>query len=255
MRKFEIFALSIFISASIVFTASADIRVVSDIDDTAKISHVQNRAALIMNGLFSSRAFTGIKELYNSFQTNRGYSFDYVSGAPEAVRFRVSRFIHSSGLPLGEIHLRAASGKETLRDYKFKVIREIILAHPNDRFIFIGDDTQSDFDVYDDLFRYAPDRVLSIYIRKVTNHKLPPSVYPFMTAFDVARTEFSMGRFTTADVAPIALSILSERRLGRIVPHFSFCPKSQSLFSNEQIEYWDRAIEEKVQKICQGRKP
>lgn len=233
--------------------ASADVRVVSDIDDTAKITNVGDPIPMIWNGLFSKRAFTGMRELYLTFALERKYAIDYVTGTPDVFAFRAKRFLHANGFPEGDLHTKPLFGGESLRDYKIRVVREILDAHPKDVVILVGDDTQTDFDVYDDVFRYAPDRVLAIYIRKVTNHKLPPSAYAFLTAFDIARTEYRMGRFAVEDAAPVALAIVGERRDTRIVPKFSYCPVHEWAGMDPRMEAWNAEIDARLQKVCRGR--
>jgi hypothetical protein len=238
------------------FTArstAAAIRVVSDIDDTMKISNVGDPLSMAINGMFTSRPFTGMRELYQSFKWQRRYVFSYVTGLPDALRFRAEKFLNVGGFPKGELHLKPLFGKESLADYKQRVIRGIIDSNPDDQFILIGDDTQADFEVYDSIFRYAPSRVLAIYIRKVTNRKLPPSAYAFLTAYDIARFEFLFDRLEVEDAAPVALAILGEQRDSRIVPRFNYCPLSPSFVSDPRIEGWYRDIDARIQKICESR--
>lgn len=254
MRSLRRSSITLILALSLLAgSAGAGIRVVSDLDDTTKITNVGDPLAALVNGLFGNRAFAGMREMYTSFAIERKYTFDYVSGASEALRFRAARFLENGGFPVGALHLRPLLGSGTVREYKTRVIRQLMDRNPTDAFIFVGDDTTVDFEVYDDLFRYAPDRILAIYIRKVTNHKLPPSTYPFLTAFDLARTEFSMGRLTAAEASPVALAILGERRDRRIIPGFSYCPSSVGFVGDPQIEAWNRAINTRVQSICRKR--
>ncbi len=230
-------------------SASAGIRVVSDIDDTTKITDVGDPLAAIANGLFGKRAFAGMRELYQSFAIDRKYTFDYVTGAPDVVRFLAAKFLSDAGFPDGKLHTRPFLGFGGLRKYKTRVIHKLMDENPNDVFIFVGDDTASDFEVYDELFRSAPERVLAIYIRKVTNRNLPPSAYPFLTAFDIARIEFQMGRLEVIQAAPVALAILGEKKDNRIIPKYSYCPLNPSLI-DPQMDGWDTSVKIRVQAIC-----
>jgi hypothetical protein len=253
MRDFLTSTLIVFFSLFSA-AASAGVRVVSDIDDTAKITDVGDPLLMVFNGLFTKRAFTGMAELYSTWAIERGYAFDYVTGSPEGLEFRATRFLHANGFPDGGLYLRPPFRYGSLREYKADVIRKLMARYPDDVFLLIGDDTQADFEAYDDLFRYEPDRILAIYIRKVTNHKLPPSAVPFLTAFDIARTESVMGRLKVPEAAPIALAILRERKLRRIVPSFSYCPVNAPFELDPQMQRWDTAIDARIQKICRSRK-
>jgi hypothetical protein len=234
--------------------AIAGIRVVSDIDDTTKITDVGDPLAMVLNGLFSKKAFTGMQEFYSSLASSRGYSFDYVTGAVDLLRFRAKRFLRAGGFPEGELHTKENFGGVGVREHKTRVLRALFARYPDDLFILVGDDTQADFEVYDDLFRSFPDRVLSIYIRRVTNRQLPPSAYPFLTAFDLARTEFLMGRLETKEAAPVALAILAEKNDGRIIPRYSYCPADAFFGLDPQMKKWNDAIDARVRKICVTRK-
>lgn len=252
MRAFRlsVFAFTLLLGSAV--PALAGIRVVSDIDDTLKITNVGDPLAMVVNGLFSSRAFAGMRELYVAFGAQRSYAFDYVTGAPEILGFRVRKFLYAGGFPPGGIHLKP-SGRESTRAYKVRVIRALFDANPSDRFILIGDDTQADFDAYDDLFRAAPDRILAIYIRQVTHRRLPPSASGFLTAFDIARTEYLMDRFTVDQTAPVAFRILNEPRVKRIIPAFGYCPVRSFVSMDSLVGDWDRAIDARVLEICLAR--
>lgn len=235
-------------------SAQAGIRVVSDIDDTTKITNVGDPLASAWNALFTTRAFTGMSELYSTFSIRRGYAFDYLSGSPEILTGNVKEFLERNGFPKGGMHLRPLFGSGTVREYKTRQLKRIMELHPLDQFILIGDDTQNDSVVYDDVFRMAPDRILSIYIRKVANGPLPPSEYPFLSAFDIARTEYLMGRMEVEEAAATASSIIEEPRDRRIMPRFTYCPDAPiPIHMDPEMERWTGVIYERVEKICKAR--
>lgn len=230
------------------------VRVISDIDDTTKITNVGSPLLSVWNGLFGARSFSGMSDLYSALAIERGYAFDYVTGAPVAMKGRVRHFLKKNGFPEGELHLKPLSGAGNLRVYKTRAVLKILATYPKDKFILIGDDTQHDFAVYDDVYKSMPDRIIAIYIRKVTNRPLPPSTYPFLSAFDIAFTEYLMNRMTVNEVAPSAISILSERRDRRIVPRFTHCPSSNfPLVVDPRVKKWKNAITDRIQKICKVR--
>lgn len=235
-------------------SAQAGIRVVSDIDDTTKITNVGDPVIGAWNALFTSRAFAGMSELYSTLALERAYTYEYLTGAPEILGGKVRGFLERNGFPQGEIHLRPLFGSGSLREFKTHELEKIMTAHPEDHFIFIGDDGQHDADVYNDVFRMSPDRILSIYIRTVTNRPLPPSEYSFLSAFDIARTEYIMGRLEASEVAPTALAIIAEPRDRRIMPEFTYCPVAQEAFGiDPRVEKWTKQIFSRIEKICEAR--
>jgi hypothetical protein len=247
-------AILILAFAGLSVSASAGVRVVSDIDDTTKITDVGSSVAAAWNTFFSTRAFTGMTELYSTLAIERGYSFDYLTAAPRFLSYRVHQFLDDNRFPPGEVHLRSGSGG--IREYKVRELKKIFLNHPDDQFILVGDDTQHDFEAYDDLYRAFPDRILAIYIRQITNRPLPPSAYPFLSAFEIARTEYLMGRLQVAEIAPAAIAIISDPRDRRIVPRFAYCPpKKFFLFSDPKVDKWNETISDRIQAICKTRSP
>ncbi len=237
-----------------VVSAEAGIRVVSDIDDTTKITNVGETLPSIWNGLFTSHAFSGMPELYSTWAKKRGYTFEYLTGAPSVLRPNVKSFIRKNRFPSGGLHLKPLLGAGSLREFKTRELKRIVDAHPDDLFIFVGDDTQHDFEVYDDIYKIVPSRILAIYIRKVTNHPVPPSSYPFLSAFDIARTEYLMGRLEVPQVAPTALAIIAEPRDLRIMPKFTYCPVRPHRFGEDPlIEKWTHLITMRIEKICEMR--
>jgi len=234
-------------------TSLAGVRVISDIDDTTKITNVGSPLLAIWNGLFSTRSFAGMPELYSAFAIERHYSFDYVTGAPEILENNVREFLKVNRFPKGGLHLRGPFERD-LRTYKKRKVLKILAAHPNDQFILIGDDTQHDFEVYDDIYKTMPDRIIAVYIRKITNRPLPPSAYPFLSAFDIAFTEYLMDRMTVDEISPTALGILAEPSDRRVFPRFSHCPPTRHYILNDpKIDKWKTAITERIQEICRVR--
>src|SRR5689334_17199968 len=64
---------------------------VSDIDDTVKITHVSNCAAALENCVHGKDVFAGMKELYQEWATHSkaivpGKLLVYLSGGPKSIR-------------------------------------------------------------------------------------------------------------------------------------------------------------------------
>ncbi len=157
--------------------------VISDIDDTVMYTGVANKA-MMMWRLFVQRAesrtaFPGMASFLRAL--HRGRSADqanpmfYVSRAPWAIYGVLDRFFNMHEIPSGPIlflrewgltlqHPLPRRDKEHKRD----VIREIIDHYGEAPFILIGDSGQHDPELYADIVRRYPSRVLAIYIRDVS---------------------------------------------------------------------------------------
>src|SRR5690606_20626744 len=60
---------------------------VSDFDDTLKISHTTNRLKTVLRGLFTKQAYAGMSELYQEWVDGR--SFVVISSSPNAIRGKI----------------------------------------------------------------------------------------------------------------------------------------------------------------------
>ena len=151
--------------------------VVCDIDDTLKVSGVQDKKALLRNTfLHRYRAVPGVKSLLRSLcEREAGVAFHYVSASPWQLYPALSEFTRREGLPDGVFHLKTLRAKDRSAlailgrpdEFKIGVIEPLLCAWPRRRFAFIGDSTERDPEIYGGLARRYPDRIAMIAIRSV----------------------------------------------------------------------------------------
>ena len=149
---------------------------ISDIDDTIKISEVRDRTALVANTFLREyRAVTGMSELYARWQ-DAGVRFHYVSASPWQLFPALADFLEKSGFPAGSHNLRPVRVKdETVldlfkppQDYKIQTIRALFERFPGRRFILVGDSGERDPEIYGEIARAFQNQIETIYIRNVT---------------------------------------------------------------------------------------
>ncbi len=150
--------------------------VISDIDDTIKVSNVLDKKELIASTFEREfRAVDGMARLYRRLE-RRGAVFHYVSGSPWQLYPGLGEFRARAGFPFGSFHLRPFRLKDSTffefvkadqLPYKRGVIQEILRDFPLRQFIFIGDSGEKDPEVYASLARENPGRVRAILIRDV----------------------------------------------------------------------------------------
>lgn len=81
------------------FSVSAKTIVISDIDDTIKMTGVlNNKISVGLNGIFGKKAFAGMSELYSEFDHN-GDGIYYVSGSPQMIDCRIEDFLTEKDFP------------------------------------------------------------------------------------------------------------------------------------------------------------
>jgi phosphatidate phosphatase APP1 len=162
--------------------ASARFGVISDIDDTVIQSRVSNflqAARTVMLGNARTRLpFPGVAEFYRALRN--GVTGDernpifYVSSSPWNLYDVIGEFMDLQKIPRGPILLRDWDiGFGTLSstrhfDHKGAAIRDIMRTYPELPFIFVGDTSQHDPEIYRRIVSEFPGRVQAIYIRDVT---------------------------------------------------------------------------------------
>ena len=150
--------------------AEARFGVVSDVDDTILETGVQ-RVGHMLRQTFTGSALTrtpfpGAAALYRDLAAAVNPVF-YVSSSPWNLHSFLVGFLRHRDFPLGPVLLRDLLGAGSGREPKHGRIREILDLHPDLPFVLVGDSGESDPEIYADIVRSHPDRVLAVYIREV----------------------------------------------------------------------------------------
>ena len=144
--------------------------ILSDIDDTILETGVQRVGRMIrqtFTGSALTRApFPGAADLYRDLAAEVNPVF-YVSSSPWNLHTFLVAFLRHRGFPMGPVLLRDLLGTPAGREQKAGRIREILDLHPKLPFVLIGDSGEKDPEIYADIVRAYPDRVLAVYIREV----------------------------------------------------------------------------------------
>lgn len=152
--------------------------VISDIDDTVKVTDVANRRELLANTLFREfRAVPGMPEVYREWAA-RGTTFHYVSSSPWQLAACLDRFFADAGIPAGSMHLKLFRLKDSTplgrlgarKRSKRRAIEQILDDFPRRRFLLVGDSGERDPEVYTAIARRRPDQVRGVLIRRVAGH-------------------------------------------------------------------------------------
>ena len=153
--------------------------IISDIDDTVKITNYLDKKEFLKNTFL--REFVevpGMKELFHRCKSNYdNCSFHYVSASPYQLFEELQEFFVRVGFPSGSFHLKTIRIKDrTLlqlfadpMDYKLRQIEPLLKTYPMRKFILIGDSGEKDPEIYAELYRRYPGRIEQIWIRNVNN--------------------------------------------------------------------------------------
>lgn len=161
----------------------AGVSVVSDIDDTIKVTEVLrgNRRVVERTMLEPFEVVPGMAQLYAAWAGD-GAVFHYVSGSPWHLYPILTRFMADTGFPRGTLALRAFRPKDSSRwnllqsprRHKLAAIGALMRRFPKRRFVLVGDSGESDPEIYGELARTFGAQVQAIAIRRLPGDTYTP---------------------------------------------------------------------------------
>lgn len=150
--------------------------VLSDIDDTVKVTGVESRRSLFDNTFFQD--FSAVERMVDRFEewARRGAAFHFVSSSPWHLYEPIFEFLEEEGFPKASASLKTIRFTDRTFFNLFRKgsatkpiqIQALLDRFPGRKFIFVGDSGEEDPEVYAKLYRKHPEQVEGIYIRNVT---------------------------------------------------------------------------------------
>lgn len=161
--------------------ADAQFGIISDLDDTViqtgATSMVRMLRATLLANATTRVPFAGVAAFYAALQRGAtGTSFNpifYVSSSPWNLYDVLEQFLGLHRIPTGPTLLRDwGMSLERIpighAAHKISSIRQIMEMYPTMSFILVGDSGQEDPEIYREIAREYPQRILAAYIRDVT---------------------------------------------------------------------------------------
>ena len=193
---------------------SEGISIISDIDDTLKITEIPAGGKIVVRNTFL-RDFVPVENLIARYNCYDSATFHYVSGAPWQLYTVLFEFIASSGLPMGSFHMKDIPtnllslhtwsdllkliGDATV-EQKTNQISEILKTFPNRTFTLVGDSGEHDPEIYRDLRKQYGDQIEEIIIRDVINaRKHDPQRLAGMTIIPANTIRYGVSQFDKKD--------------------------------------------------------
>lgn len=184
--------------------------IISDIDDTIKITEVRDRRATLRNTFLREfQPVPGMAAFYQTLAREPNASFHYVSASPWQLYLPLATFVASNGFPAGTFELKNFRWKDRSffslfanpEKYKPGVIEPLLKQFPQRKFILIGDSGERDPEIYGALARNFPAQIRMIYIRDVTDESATADRY--QQAFhDVSREKWRIFK-TPGELNPL----------------------------------------------------
>lgn len=166
------------------------VTIISDVDDTIKISDVTDRKELIKNTFVRPfRAVPGMAAQYQAWE-KQGAVFHYLSASPWQLYLPLEEFRAAEGFPRGVWsmkHLRLTDRSaidffKSQETYKSTLLRAISAEYPERVFVLVGDTGEQDPEIFGALAREFPKQVLRVFIRE--SQTPPADAKRLETAFD-----------------------------------------------------------------------
>ncbi|KAF7983739.1 hypothetical protein HWV62_19705 [Athelia sp. TMB] len=148
------------------------VRVISDIDDTVKMSGIVSGARAVFRNVFVKEmrdlVIPGMGDWYNEMW-RRG------SNGPFELIPVLSEFLEVAALPPGSVRLKSYAGRSLFNGLlsapatrKRQGILDVLDNFPESHFILIGDSGEQDLELYATLARERPAQIAAVFIRDVT---------------------------------------------------------------------------------------
>lgn len=225
--------------------------VISDVDDTLRISNSNSPSTLIY--IRKNLAFIGMSALCLGALDEKA-SFNYVSAAPEISRSQMSAFFPKNFFPEGELFLKGPQSPRRTFDYKTQMIEKLILDHPQAQVVLVGDDQQVDPEIFSGLVKKYPERIQGAFVHVIQGRKLPSEVRPYLIPAELAVLFLRLGWIRTEHLNLVyqQTMALEDRIIGRkeLLPSFQICPKKYSSMVEKVTEVDIHRLEKLVEKIC-----
>lgn len=163
--------------------------IISDIDDTFLISYTSNPLkklyVLLFRNVSSRKIYRNVVSHYQALSSagrnnkNEQNAFFYVSSSEWNLYTFIIRFTEIHQLPRAVLLLKDI--KTSLKDFvltgrgghnhKFEKIKHILEFYPNLKYVLLGDDSQEDPYLYENICKIFPVNVKAVYIRQTGSSK------------------------------------------------------------------------------------
>ncbi|CAF5025724.1 unnamed protein product, partial [Rotaria sp. Silwood1] len=160
------------------------ISIISDIDDTIKITGVTSVRSVIRNTFSGEfKAVPGMSERYRHYESLYNATFHYLTASPDQLYPFLREFFDREQFPLGSYHMRHFTwldsnffqffASKSFIKQKTNILRMFFQETRSRQFILFGDIYQKDPEIYANIYEEYPERILKIFIRiskkKITN--------------------------------------------------------------------------------------
>lgn len=243
--------------------------IVTDLDDTVKLTDVLHAPDAVIRATFSRKTFAGMSTLYREISArNANSTLYFVTGSPKFLREPIVSLVVENKFPKPwMLSLRDLSTPTP--EFKIKTISEILEGSgireglPSDaKLILVGDDGEQDPETYAALRAKFPNRIAAIYIHRIQARAIPVGEFAYDTAMDIALHEMENARLSPEQAVKVGKAVLEEGKKDseKMVISYNFCPTSFEAVSQHDSQpqsaeayALSAQIRDQIKNICTDR--
>lgn len=162
--------------------------IISDIDDTIKITENYENTRTVLNNTFNSPYYAplGMGDLLADLTSRKSSSIHYLTGSPWQLYQPLREFFENENFQKGPFQMQTVrinplsseffeyfigDHQKLNEELKKNYIRQLINDFPEKTFILLGDSGEKDPEIYGWAVKNFPNQIEKIYIRNVTDEK------------------------------------------------------------------------------------
>ena len=238
-----------------IFTTQAKAyMVISDVDDTVKITNSGSTTQAAWSGLFKKDVFPGMPEMYRAW-SSEGAQLHFVTASPALVRGKIIELLNHHQIAAASLTLRGNLFESKFK-YKVREISKIMDRFLAEDVILVGDDVGQDPEVFVALKAKYGNRILVSYVRPVQARDALAGNIPYVTAFDIASEERALGRLDFLTMGRITLAVVKGDKT-KLFPKFAWCPleiDDTGLPTDSSSELGAEQVELFIETLCRERR-
>jgi phosphatidate phosphatase APP1 len=156
------------------------ISVISDIDDTVKITQVTDHARMFENTFYKPyEAVPGMANVFQQWSLEQT-PIHFVSSSPWYLYPELDQFLKENNFPDFSMSLKYFRFRDTTffnlfksgMETKPKQIEELLVKYPSRKFVLVGDSGEQDPEVYTVIKTKFPQQIVKVFIRNVSTDTL-----------------------------------------------------------------------------------
>ncbi len=180
------------------FVPETGLSIISDVDDTIKLSEVHDKKLLLRNTFMRPyRTIPGMAKTYQRWalksKKNKKIVFHYLTASPWQLYVPLSSFLKKNNFPFGSFHMKYFRIKDSSFfnvfnssvEFKSKEILSLMNKYPKRQFILVGDSGENDFEIYTKIASKHKKRIRAIFIHEVKPKPIEKERYKTKTVKSV----------------------------------------------------------------------